>query len=106
MKLANLVGERFKERPADCSIDSQALMVRGGYIKYVANGIYSSFMPMKRITKKIENIIRQEMDAIDGREISRWLCPLRCGRNREDIKAWAASLSALPTATMVSMYWA
>ena len=69
MKLANLVGERFKERPADCSIDSQALMVRGGYIKYVANGIYSSFMPMKRITKKIENIIRQEMDAIDGQEV-------------------------------------
>ena len=27
MKLANLVGERFKERPADCSIDNQALMV-------------------------------------------------------------------------------
>lgn len=54
MKLANLVGERFKERPADCSIDSQALMVRGGYIKYVANGIYSSFMPMKRITKRLK----------------------------------------------------
>ena len=59
MKLANLVGERFKERPADCNIDSHALMIRGGYIKYVANGIYSSFMPMKRTLRKIENIIRQ-----------------------------------------------
>ena len=69
MKLANLVGERFKERPADCNIDSHALMIRGGYIKYVANGIYSSFMPMKRTLRKIENIIRQEMDAIDGQEV-------------------------------------
>jgi len=69
MKLANLVGERFKERPADCSIDSHALMVRGAYIKYVANGIFSSFMPMKRILRKIENIIREEMDAIDGQEV-------------------------------------
>ncbi|NLJ65932.1 MAG: proline--tRNA ligase [Clostridiales bacterium] len=70
MKLANLVGERFKERPSDCLIDSHALMVRGGYIKNVANGIYSSFTPLKRIVKKIEQIIREEMDNIDGQEVS------------------------------------
>ena len=39
-------------------------------MKYVANGIYSSFPPLKRITKKIENIIREEMDAVDGQEVS------------------------------------
>jgi len=69
MKLEKLVGERFKERPADCSIDSHALMVRGGYIKQVANGIYSFTPTMKRIVRKIENIIREEMDAIDGQEV-------------------------------------
>ena len=69
MKLNKLVGDRFKERPADCVIDSHALMVRGGYIKYVANGIYSSYLPLRRITRKIEEIIRQEMDAIDGQEV-------------------------------------
>ncbi|MEG0806348.1 MAG: proline--tRNA ligase [Lachnospiraceae bacterium] len=69
MKLEKLVGERFKERPADCSIDSHALMIRGGYMKYVANGIYSSYMPLRRITRKIEQIIREEMDAIDGQEV-------------------------------------
>ena len=31
MKLSKLVGDRFKERPANCLIDSHALMVRGGY---------------------------------------------------------------------------
>ena len=69
MKLKNLVGDRFKERPSDCVIDSHAFSVRGGYIKYVGNGIYSLFPPMKRITKKIEQIIREEMDAVDSEEV-------------------------------------
>ena len=62
MKLEQLVGDRFKERPSDCVIDSHALMLRGGYMKYVANGIYSSYLPLRRITRKIEQIIREEMD--------------------------------------------
>ena len=69
MKLEKLVGERFRERPSDCLVDSHALMVRGGYMKYVANGIYSSYMPLKRVNRKIEQIIREEMDAIDGQEV-------------------------------------
>ena len=67
--LEELVGEMFKEKPADCIIDSHALMVRGGYMKYVANGIFSSYTPLKRITRKIEQILREEMDAIDGQEV-------------------------------------
>ncbi|MBO5484226.1 MAG: proline--tRNA ligase [Lachnospiraceae bacterium] len=69
MKVSKLVGSRFKERPADCVIDSHALMVRGGYMKYVGNGIYSEFPTLRRVTAKIEAIIRQEMDAIDGQEV-------------------------------------
>lgn len=69
MKLANLVGDRFKERPSDCVIDSHAFSLRGGYIKNVSNGIYSLYPPMKRITAKIENIIREEMDAADCQEV-------------------------------------
>ena len=69
MKLDKLVGERFRERPSDCVVDSHALMIRGGYMKPVANGIFSSYMPLKRITRKIEQIIREEMDAIDGQEV-------------------------------------
>ena len=69
MKIDKLVGERFKEKPSDCVIDSHALMLRGGYMKNVANGIYSQFTPLKRITDKIERIIREEMDAIDGQEV-------------------------------------
>lgn len=69
MKFDKLVGDRFKERPSDCVIDSHALMVRGGYMRQVANGIFSMYAPLRRITQKIEQIIRQEMDAIDGQEV-------------------------------------
>ncbi|MGN0341472.1 MAG: proline--tRNA ligase [Roseburia sp.] len=69
MKIKNLVGQRFKERPADCVIDSHALMVRGGYMKYVGNGIFSEFPALRRVTAKIEAIIREEMNAIDGQEV-------------------------------------
>ena len=69
MKVSKLLGQRFKNAPSDCVIESHALMTRGGYMKYVANGIYSLFMPTKRITKKIEAIIRDEMDKADGQEV-------------------------------------
>lgn len=69
MKLANLTGQRFKEKPADCVVDSHALMLRGGFMKYVGNGIYSEFPALRRITAKIENIIRKEMNTIDGQEV-------------------------------------
>ncbi len=69
MKVSNLLGERFKKAPAECSIESQALMVRGGYLKSVGTGIFSLYMPAKRIAHKIENILREEMDRIDGQEV-------------------------------------
>ena len=69
MKVSKMLGERFKEAPKDCIIASHALMMRGGYMKYVGNGIYSLYMPTKRITTKIERIIREEMDRIDGQEV-------------------------------------
>ena len=67
MKVRNILGERFKERAFD--IESQNLMTRGGYMKQVGNGIYSLFTPAKRIQNKIEAILREEMDRIDGQEV-------------------------------------
>ncbi len=69
MKLEKLVGDRFKERPSECLIDSHALMLRGGYMKYMASGIFSQYMPLRRVCRKIEQIIREEMDKIDGQEV-------------------------------------
>ena len=69
MKLEKLVGDRFKERPSECLVDSHALMLRGGYMKFVASGIFSQYMPLRRVCRKIEQIIREEMDRIDGQEV-------------------------------------
>ncbi len=70
MKLDKLVGDRYKERPNGCTAESHALMLRGGYMKAVASGIYSAYPPLRRITRKIETIIREEMDAVGGQEVT------------------------------------
>ena len=85
MKLEKLVGERFRERPSDCIVDSHALMVRGGYMKYVANGIFSSYMPLKRITRKIEQIIREEMENACKMKV-KLTADVHCGKSWYDAK--------------------
>lgn len=69
MKVSKLLLETLRDAPNDCIIESQKLMTRGSYMKYMHNGIYSLFAPTKRITKKIEAILREEMDRIDGQEV-------------------------------------
>lgn len=69
MLVREMLGKRYKETPKDCVIASHSLMMKGGYMKYMSAGSYSLFMPTKRITNKIENIIRQEMDAVGGQEV-------------------------------------
>jgi len=69
MKLGELLGFRFKETPSDCQIASHILLTRGGYIKNVGSGIFSLYPPGRRVAQKIEQILREEMDAIGGQEI-------------------------------------
>ncbi len=69
MKLSKLVGERTKEAPANATCKSQALLARAGYIKQVSNGIYTMLPPAQKVSQKIQQIIREEMNAIDGQEV-------------------------------------
>ena len=69
MRMSYLIGRRHKEKPAEATLISHIYLLRGGYIRPVANGIYSMLPPAFRIAAKIENIIREEMNAIDGQEI-------------------------------------
>ena len=69
MLISKLVGERTKTSPSDATAISHILLLRAGFMKLVSNGSWSLGMPARRITKKIEEIIRQEMDAIDGQEV-------------------------------------
>lgn len=69
MLMRTLIGKRYRETPSECQIASHAFMLRGGYIKPVGNGIYTLLTPVKRITRKIEGIIRQEMEAVGAQEV-------------------------------------
>ena len=69
MKMSKLAGRRLKELPKDAKTTSHQFLIRGGYIRPVSAGIYSLLPMGKRITDKIEKIIREEMDRIDGQEI-------------------------------------
>lgn len=69
MRISKLVGERVKETPNGVTAISHGLLVRAGYIKQVSNGIYTLMPAAQRVAKKIENIIREEMDKIDGQEV-------------------------------------
>ena len=80
MLLSQLLGERYREKPSDASIPSHIFMLKGGYIRQVANGIFSLLPPTKRITRKIEEIIRQEMDRIGGQEVLFPVCLLYTSR--------------------------
>ena len=69
MKVSKLLGERLKETPAGVTIKSHAYLIRAGYIKQVSNGIYTLLPPAQKINQKIQAIIREEMDEIDGQEV-------------------------------------
>ncbi len=59
----------LKETPADAEIISHRLMIRAGLIRKLASGIYS-WLPMGfRVLQKIENIIREEMNASGAQEV-------------------------------------
>ena len=69
MRLSKLVGRRIKEDPKDAKTVSHKFLVRGGYVRPVSAGIYSLLPTGQRIVQKIENIIREEMNKIDGQEV-------------------------------------
>lgn len=58
-----------KQTPSDAQIASHQILLQGGYVKQTAAGIYS-FLPLGyTVLKKIEQIIREEMEAIDAYEV-------------------------------------
>lgn len=69
MRMSKLAGRRLKEDPKDARTISHKFLIRGGYIRPVSAGIYSLLPAGKRIVDKIEAIIREEMNRIDGQEV-------------------------------------
>ena len=69
MKASKFYISTFKEAPSDAELISHQLMIRAGLIKRLGSGLYT-WMPMGlKILKKIENIIRNEMNEVGGVEL-------------------------------------
>ena len=69
MRASQLYAPTLRETPAEAEIVSHQLMLRAGMIRKAAGGIYT-YLPLAwRVLKKIEAIVRQEMDAKDGQEL-------------------------------------
>ncbi|CDQ19709.1 prolyl-tRNA synthetase [Halobacillus karajensis] len=70
MRQSHMLIPTLKENPADAEIKSHQLLVRAGYIRQVASGIYS-FLPIgRRVLSKVENIVREEMEKIGAHEMA------------------------------------
>jgi len=69
MRLAQLVGQRIKEAPRDAQTASHIFLLRGGYCRPLSTGIYTLLPLGFRVAAKIETIIREEMNRIDGQEV-------------------------------------
>ena len=69
MRMSRLFSQTLREAPADAQVPSHVLLLRAGYIRQLASGIFSYLPLAHRALSRIEQIIRQEMDAIGGQEI-------------------------------------
>ena len=69
MHFSKLFIPTLKESPADAEVISHKLMVRAGMIRQLASGIYSILPLGLRVLRKVEQIIREEMNQIGGQEV-------------------------------------
>ena len=70
MRLSQLFFASLRDDPADAEMPSHRLLVRAGYVRQLGSGIYSLLPLGYRATKRIEQVIREEMDAIGCQEMS------------------------------------
>ena len=69
LRLSTLFLRTLREDPVDADVDSHKLLVRAGYIRRAAPGIYTWLPLGLRVLRKVEGIIREEMDAIGAQEV-------------------------------------
>ncbi|MEG2310555.1 MAG: proline--tRNA ligase [Clostridia bacterium] len=69
MLQSKLIGQTYKEWPNEATLKSHALLIKGGYIRQMTSGIYTLLPLAKKITTKIEKIIREEIEALGAQEV-------------------------------------
>jgi prolyl-tRNA synthetase len=70
MKMSRLFSQTLREAPTDAEMPSHKLLVRAGFIRQLAAGIYTAMPLAKRSITKLEDIMRDEINAIGGQELT------------------------------------
>lgn len=70
MHISRLFGQTLRETPAEAEVASHQLLLRAGFIRQLASGIFSYLPLARRSMNKIEAIIREEIEAIGGQEMT------------------------------------
>jgi prolyl-tRNA synthetase len=70
MRMSTIFGRTLREAPSDVEVASHRLLLRAGFIRQLAAGIFSYLPLARRSIGKIEKILREEMDAAGGQEVS------------------------------------
>src|SRR3954463_10481877 len=70
MRMSQLFLRTLRDYPADAEVESHRLLVRAGCIRKVASGIYSWLPLGNRVLRKIEQIVREEMDGAGAQEVT------------------------------------
>ncbi len=70
MKMSKLFSQTLREAPSEAEVVSHQLLVRAGFIQQLGAGIFSVLPLAKRSITKIENIMREEINAIGGQELT------------------------------------
>jgi prolyl-tRNA synthetase len=68
--MSHLFGQTLRDAPAEAEVASHQLLVRAGFIRQLGAGIFSYLPLARRSLTKIENIMRQEINAIGGQEVT------------------------------------
>lgn len=69
MKMSKLFVQTLREYPSDAEVVSHKMLARAGYIRKLTTGVYNFLPLMWRVLKKIETIVREEMDASGAQEL-------------------------------------
>lgn len=69
MKQSQIFIPTLRETPSDAEVLSHQMMLRAGYIRQISSGVYSYLPLAYRVIQKIENIIREELNAVGGTEM-------------------------------------
>jgi prolyl-tRNA synthetase len=70
MRMSQLFLRTLRDDPADADVDSHRLLVRGGYIRKIASGIYAWLPLGRRVLRNVEAIVREEMDNAGAQEVT------------------------------------